>query len=126
MSITSFAIENLSNFYDFSNKENVKGLIKGNIGRFIKYETTENFLIAHPVKKIETFSKKEQNLLVENLKDNPFSTMIINHYNESIEGLEIKDKNDFIKKIKTLSEFLKSIPYNEPGFQFNAFERSPT
>lgn len=123
MSITSFAIEHLSDFYDFSNKKDVKHLVKENIGRFVTYDKTNDFLTQNTIVGIEKFSKKEQNLLVDTLKDNPFSTMIIEHYNSSIQGLEISDKTDFIKRVKTLSEFLKAVPYSEPGFQFKAYKK---
>ena len=48
--------------------------------------------------------------------------MIVTHYNENIAGLEIKDKSEFIKRLKTLGEFLKAIPYSEPGFQFKSYK----
>lgn len=123
MSITAFAIEHLSDFYDFANKKTVKNLVKENIGRFVKYDDTNDFLTNNTIVGIEKFSRKEQNLLADTLKDNPFNTMIIEHYNNSIQGLEIADKTDFIKRIKTLSEFLKAVPYSEPGFQFKAYQK---
>lgn len=123
MSITAFAIEHLSDFYDYANKKTVKNLVKENIGRLVKYEETNTFLNENTIIGIEKFSRKEQNLLADALEKNPFKTMIIEHYNHSIEGLEIKDKTDFIKRIRTLSEFLKATPYNEPGFQFKSYQK---
>lgn len=123
MSTTEFAIEHLSDFFEFANKKTVKSLVKENIGRFVKYDETNTFLSDNNIVGIEKFSKKEQNLLTDTLKDNPFKDMILEHYNSSIEGLEIKEKSEFIKKIKTLSEFLKAIPYNEPGFQFKSYKK---
>lgn len=123
MSITEFAIENLSSFYDFANKKTVTSFVKENIGRVIKYDETNNFLSTNIIVGIEKFSKKEQNLLAETLKNNDFSEMIIEHYNHSIEGLEIKDKTDFIKKLRTVSEFLKAVPYSEPSFQFKTYQK---
>lgn len=123
MSITAFAIEHISDFYDFANKKTVKNLVKENVGKFVKYDDTDKFLSENHVVGIEKFSRKEQNLLADALKDNAFSTMIIEHYNQSIEGLEIQDKTDFIKRIKTLSEFLKAVPYSEPGFQFKSYQK---
>lgn len=123
MSITAFAIEHLSDFYDYANRKTVKNLVKENVGRFVRYEETNKFLKENKIIDIEKFSKKEQNLLAETLEKNPFSTMIVEHYNRSIEGLEIKDKTEFIKRIRTLSEFLKATPYNEPGFQFKSYQK---
>lgn len=123
MSITDFAIDHLSDFYEFSRRTTVKNLIKENIGRFVEYESTDLFLLGVPVKGIEKFSKKDKNLLVDALKNNPFNSMIVNYYNENIEGLEIEDKTDFIKKLNTLSKFLEAVPYSEPGFQVKAYQK---
>lgn len=123
MSITGFAIDHLSDFYEFSRKTTVKNLIKENIGRFVEYESTDLFLLGVPIKGIETFSKKDKNLLVDALQKNPFNTMIVNYYNENIDGLEIEDKTEFIRRLNTLSKFLEAIPYSEPGFQVKAYQK---
>jgi len=123
MSITDFAIDHLSDFYEFSRKTTVKNLIKENIGRFVEYESTDLFLLGVPVKGIEKFSKKDKNLLVDALKNNPFNSMIVNYYNDNIDGLDIEDKTEFIKRLNTLSKFLEAIPYSEPGFQVKAYQK---
>lgn len=131
MNITSMIASNLGSFYDYSSFEKAKAKIKENIGRFILSEEVEETLSKFEIEGLDKFSKKEKTILTDFLKDNPYNTKIVEYYNKSVLAmnagekviLDIDNKDELLKRLNTLKEFLKAFPYNEPGFQIKAYRK---
>lgn len=105
----------LVDFYQI--KEKRKELFVENVGKIWRFESTEEFLKQNSVLGMQDWSKKEQNVFVNLLKDSPYRDLIVEEYNRGVSQFDtMNSRNSFFKKISSISELLKAPPYNEGEF----------
>lgn len=130
MSVTEFVTEHIAEIYEITNKKKRREFIRENIGAIRLYDESENTLSSFTINELDKMSKKQKNILADILQPdlytpNIYSNDIVNFINTSLTGNEegLKNLTSVLKSLKSISEFLRVTPYNDPDTCKRVYEQ---
>ena len=123
------AAKTLVNLYQYKDASERKELFIKTVSRYNLLDETEDFLKNNIISELERdpnkWSKKEKNLFVHFIKDNPYKDLIVEEYNRGVANHDsMENKEKVFKQLKSITEFLKSPAYkDDESFKKNVILR---